>query len=157
MVGDPDARLTVTQDGPDDVAGKTLIGGPVFDLTVAEPAIDAVAAGADPDGALPIGEDGADGVEGEAVASVEGSPAGAVPAGDAGVCLGEEVAVDVFDEGEEACPGIRGEAVGDVACGEAVCVGSEDSDVPGAASPEPAVAIEEEIGPGLVRKVLLGA
>ena len=117
-----------------------------------------MASSADPDGALPIREDGADRVEGETVAAVEGAPASTVPAGDTGIGLGKEVTVGVFCESQETCSGIGREAVGgDVAGGEASSVGSENADVLGAAGPEPAVAVEEEIGPGRVAEVLLGA
>jgi hypothetical protein len=111
LVCDPDALLAITEDALNGVAVQALGHGPVFDLAVAKPSIEAVSAGTDPDGALPIAKDGADAIEGQAVGTIEGLPVALIPIPtcDAGVGLSEDVATRVFGKGKESRACISGE------------------------------------------------
>ncbi|WP_035349638.1 hypothetical protein [Edaphobacter aggregans] len=107
-----------------------------------------------------IEEDGADVLEVDAVGGVEDEPGGALPAGDASVGLGEDAALGVFGEGEQAGAAVGGEVVlgcvggVDVAVAEGGVAAREGADVLCAARPEGAARVFEEVNPGLGGEVL---
>ena len=136
IIANPMVILSVAEDAPNNIISQALGYGPVLYLIVAKPAAKSVAARAEPERALLIGEDGADVGKVQTVGSVERLPAIAVPTCDPVAGLREDAAIPIFSKGEDARTGKGGDvARGNVPGDEGSASGNENADVSGISYP----------------------